>query len=105
MVAQRCAWNAKLHFISPHGASFTAAGLAACCPHFILILLRRWGYTNVGQLAEVVAGYEAASIPLETIWSDIDHMDGYRIFTLHCRTRHENQSRVRVVGACAYRGS
>ncbi|KAK3899465.1 exo-beta-1,3-glucanase, partial [Staphylotrichum tortipilum] len=40
----------------------------------------RWGYRNWGELQEVVDGFEGAGIPLETIWSDIDYMKGYRDF-------------------------
>lgn len=31
----------------------------------------RWGYRDVYEVAEVVANYSAADIPLETMWTDI----------------------------------
>ena len=42
----------------------------------------RWGYESVAALETVVRGYQDAGIPLDTVWSDIDHMDGFRDFTL-----------------------
>ena len=41
----------------------------------------RWGYRNLSMLEGVVEGYKDHGIPLETIWTDIDYMENYRIFT------------------------
>lgn len=42
----------------------------------------RWGYENVSVLRDVVEGYREAAIPMEVLISDIDAMDGKRVFTL-----------------------
>ncbi|KAJ4463880.1 glycosyl hydrolases family 31-domain-containing protein, partial [Lentinula edodes] len=42
----------------------------------------RFGYTSYVDVAEVITNYSEAGIPLETMWTDIDYMDGRRIFTV-----------------------
>eukprot|EP00002_Diphylleia_rotans_P032675 TRINITY_DN687_c0_g10_i3.p1 TRINITY_DN687_c0_g10~~TRINITY_DN687_c0_g10_i3.p1 ORF type:complete len:536 (-),score=116.05 TRINITY_DN687_c0_g10_i3:219-1826(-) len=41
----------------------------------------RWGYRNLDQIKGVVAGYEDAGIPLDTMWFDIDYMDEKKLWT------------------------
>ncbi|KAI9892751.1 MAG: hypothetical protein M1814_001171 [Vezdaea aestivalis] len=40
----------------------------------------RWGYANWTQLQEVIDNFARFSIPLETVWLDIDYMNQYRNF-------------------------
>lgn len=43
----------------------------------------RYGYKNIAELETVMAKYDEIKFPVESIWSDIDHMDSYKDFTLH----------------------
>ncbi|EKM56094.1 glycoside hydrolase family 31 protein [Phanerochaete carnosa HHB-10118-sp] len=42
----------------------------------------RFGYQNYLDVANVIANYSKADIPLETMWTDIDYMYKRRIFTV-----------------------
>lgn len=41
----------------------------------------KWGYKNPDDLRNVMKSYDDHNLPLDTIWSDIDYMDGYKDFT------------------------
>ncbi|KAM3431100.1 hypothetical protein MY4824_007301 [Beauveria thailandica] len=59
------------------------AGLPALTPYSGLGFHNcRWGYTTIDEVADVVANYSAAKIPLETMWTDIDYMEGRAVFSL-----------------------
>lgn len=42
----------------------------------------RWGYKNEADIREVAAKYNAAGIPLDSIYLDIDYMERYKDFTV-----------------------
>ncbi len=41
----------------------------------------RWGYKTEADVRDVVGGFQALGLPLSAVHLDIDHMDGYRVFT------------------------
>lgn len=58
----------------------------------------RYGYKNIEELETVMAKYEEINFPVESIWSDIDHMDAYKDFTLHPEHYPEEKLRGFVQG-------
>ncbi|HGY10010.1 MAG TPA: alpha-glucosidase [Oceanithermus profundus] len=41
----------------------------------------RWSYPDEAAVREVLAGFREHDLPLSALWLDIDHMDGYKVFT------------------------
>jgi alpha-glucosidase len=41
----------------------------------------RWSYMTADEVRDVAAEFRARSIPCDVLYLDIDHMDGYRVFT------------------------
>ena len=41
----------------------------------------RWGYSNVSELRNVLRQFQENHLPVDVIWSDIDYMDQYKVFT------------------------
>jgi alpha-glucosidase (family GH31 glycosyl hydrolase) len=39
----------------------------------------RYGYQDAFAVAEAIYNYSKAGIPLETMWTDIDYMDGRKV--------------------------
>jgi alpha-glucosidase (family GH31 glycosyl hydrolase) len=55
----------------PHFPPYWSLGFHQC----------RWGYKTLNETMQVVANYSANQLPLDTMWNDIDYMNGYRDFT------------------------
>ncbi|MDY7231023.1 TIM-barrel domain-containing protein [Hyalangium rubrum] len=47
----------------------------------------RWGYENAGDIRAVIHGYRAGRLPLDSVYLDIDYMEGYKVWTWD-RTRY-----------------
>ncbi len=43
----------------------------------------RWSYHNAEAVDNVIRGYDAAGIPLDCVYLDIDYMDAYKDFTVN----------------------
>lgn len=41
----------------------------------------RWGWSPDTEVTDVVDGFRARDLPLDAVWLDIQHMDGFRSFT------------------------
>jgi len=41
----------------------------------------RWSYSPDSRVREIADGFRERRIPCDTVWMDIDYMDGYRVFT------------------------
>jgi alpha-glucosidase (family GH31 glycosyl hydrolase) len=42
----------------------------------------RWGYKTLAELEQVYSEFQSHHLPLDTLWSDIDYMDRWKIWTL-----------------------
>ena len=45
----------------------------------------RWGYRGQGEVRSIVQGFRNRGLPLEVLHLDIDHLRGYRVFTVDKR--------------------
>ncbi|RHZ75901.1 hypothetical protein Glove_208g170 [Diversispora epigaea] len=69
-----------------------AVGRPALPPYWALGYHQcRWGYNNLTVLSNVVEMFRHHHIPLETIWTDLDYMEGFKDFTWNPRNYPKNE--------------
>jgi alpha-glucosidase len=51
----------------------------------------RWGYKSAREVGEVADELAEAGIPVGALWLDIEHMDGYRVFTYDPKSFNDDQ--------------
>jgi alpha-glucosidase len=63
----------------------------------------RWGYRSARKVRRIAREARAHRIPTDAIHLDIDHMDGYRVFTWHPRRFPDPQGLVAELAAQGFR--
>ena len=63
----------------------------------------RWSYYPAEMVREVAAGFRPHRIPCDSLWLDIDYMDGYRVFTWNPRRFPDPEALLRELGASGYK--
>ena len=63
----------------------------------------RWSYYPAEMVREVAAGFRRRRIPCDSLWLDIDYMDGYRVFTWNRRRFPDPEDLLRELTASGYK--
>ena len=63
----------------------------------------RWSYYPAEIVREVADGFRLRRIPCDSLWLDIDYMDGYRVFTWNPRRFPDPEALLRELGASGYK--
>src|SRR5262249_22494235 len=63
----------------------------------------RWSYYPASMVREVAANFRSRHIPCDSLWLDIDYMDGYRVFTWSPRRFPEPERLLGELNASGYK--
>jgi alpha-glucosidase len=63
----------------------------------------RWSYYPGEMVRDIADGFRRRRIPCDSLWLDIDYMDGYRVFTWSSRRFPEPASLLSELGASGYK--
>jgi alpha-glucosidase len=63
----------------------------------------RWSYMDADEVRAIAAGFRSRDIPCDVIYLDIDHMDGYRVFTWNRERFPDPEGLIRELGEQGFR--